>query len=63
MEINEIKQEETLKIEKNSKGYNWEFRLLGKVEDIIERSMIITAKLQRIYGQKSDELNLKEVKK
>lgn len=32
-----IKQEESLKIEKNSRGYNWEYKLLGKVEEQLNR--------------------------
>lgn len=44
--VETIKQEESLKIEKNSKGYNWEFKLLGKVEDIIERAEKIDKDLQ-----------------
>ena len=33
----QLKQEESLKIEKNSRGYNWEFKLIGKVEEQLER--------------------------
>jgi hypothetical protein len=32
-----IKQEESLKIEKNSKSVNWEYRLIGNVEEQIKR--------------------------
>ena len=32
-----IKQEESFKITKNSKGYNWEYKLLGTVEEQIKR--------------------------
>lgn len=30
-----MKQEESLKIEKNSRGVNWEYKLLGNVENSI----------------------------
>jgi len=32
-----IKQEESLKIEKNSRGYNWEYKLLGNIEEQLKR--------------------------
>ena len=44
--IEAAKQEESLKIERNSKGWNWEFKLLGKVEDLIERAKTIDTNLQ-----------------
>lgn len=32
-----ILETESLKIEKNSRGYNWEYRLVGPVEESLKR--------------------------
>lgn len=52
-EIGLIKQEEKLKITKNTKGYNYEYSLLGKVEEQILRVESINAELNRrlVNGQ------------
>jgi hypothetical protein len=66
MEIKEyieaIKQEESLKIEKNSKGYNYEFKLLGKVEDLIIRAKQIDENLKLTFqlNSKGGENNVKD---
>jgi hypothetical protein len=48
--IEAVKQEESLKLEKNSRGWNWEFKLLGKVEDLIERAETISKTLQSKFN-------------
>jgi len=51
----QLKQEESLKIEKNSRGYNWEFKLIGKVEEQLERidniNKILQSKFKNIGGK------------
>jgi len=36
-----VKQEESIKVTKNSKGHSWEFKLLGIVENQFERILAI----------------------
>ena len=52
-----IKQEESLKIEKNSRGYNWEFKLLGKVEEQLERIDDIEQILKSKFESKAEYVN------
>ena len=52
-----IKQEESLKIEKNSRGYNWEFKLLGKVEEQLERIDDIEQILKSKFESKTQYVN------
>jgi len=52
-----IKQEESLKIEKNSRGYNWEYRLLGTVEEQIERIDVIEQILKSKFESKTQYVN------
>ena len=52
-----IKQEESLKIEKNSRGYNWEFKLLGKVEEQLERIAVIEQILKSKLETKTQYVN------
>jgi len=47
-----IKQEESLKIEKNSRGVNWEYRLIGTVEEQIKRIDTIEKILQSKFEKK-----------
>jgi adenine C2-methylase RlmN of 23S rRNA A2503 and tRNA A37 len=49
-EIGLIKQEERLKVSKNTKGFNYEYSLLGKVEDNIERAEKLNAELDKRLG-------------
>lgn len=46
----EIKREEveTLKITKNTKGYNFEYKLIGKVEEQISRIKEINKELEKL---------------
>jgi hypothetical protein len=54
--IDAVKQEESLKLEKNSKGYNWEFKLLGKVElDLINRAKEIDLNLQSKFNKEVNQ--------
>jgi hypothetical protein len=55
--IEAVKQEESLKLEKNSKGYNWEFKLLGKVEDLINRAKEIDLNLQSKFNKQEVNQN------
>lgn len=50
-EIGLIKQEERLKITRNTKGYNFEYSLLGKVEEQIERTEKINEELEKRVGK------------
>jgi hypothetical protein len=47
-----VKQEESIKIEKNSRGVNWEYKLLGKVEEQIARidniESVLKSKLKEV---------------
>jgi len=52
-----IKQEESLKIEKNSRGYNWEFKLIGKVEEQLERIDVIEQILKSKFESKTQYVN------
>ena len=52
-----IKQEESLKIEKNSRGYNWEYRLLGTVEEQIKRIDAIEQILKSKFESKTQYVN------
>ena len=52
-----IKQEESLKIEKNSRGYNWEFKLIGKVEEQLERIDAIEQILKSKFESKTQYVN------
>jgi len=52
-----IKQEESLKIEKNSRGVNWEYRLLGKVEEQIKRIDAIEQILKSKFDSKTEYVN------
>ena len=52
-----IKQEESLKIEKNSRGYNWEYRLLGTVEEQIKRIDVIEQILKSKFESKTQYVN------
>ena len=52
-----IKQEESLKIEKNSRGYNWEFKLIGKVEEQLERIDFIEQILKSKFESKTQYVN------
>jgi hypothetical protein len=61
MEIEELKAmlglkpEETIKIEKNSKGYNWEYKLVGQVENNIDtRVDSIEQKLKHRFENKQE---------
>lgn len=55
MEINEdllksIKQEESLKLIKMTKGYNWEIKLVGSIDEKrLKRLEEINTKLQETY--------------
>jgi hypothetical protein len=41
------REEESLKIEKNSKGYNWEFKLIGKIDnDLMDKAEQINNNLK-----------------
>ena len=46
-----IKQEESLKIEKNSRSINWEYKLLGTVEEQLERIDAIEQILKSKFEQ------------
>jgi hypothetical protein len=37
---------ESIKIEKNSKGFNYEFKLIGKVEDQISRISVLNERIK-----------------
>ena len=50
---NKIDQVESLKIFKNTKGYNWEFRMIGNVEEQIARSVKANAELIKQYGDQA----------
>jgi len=52
-----IKQEESLKIEKNSRGYNWEYKLLGTVEEQIKRIDAIEQILKSKFESKAEYVN------
>ena len=52
-----IKQEESLKIEKNSRGYNWEYKLLGTVEEQIKRIDVIEQILKSKFESKTEYVN------
>ena len=47
---NKVENVESLKIFKNTKGYNWEFRMIGNVEEQIARSIKANAELIKQYG-------------
>lgn len=49
-EIGLVKQEEKIKVTKNTKGYNYEFTLLGKPEDNYERVENVKDELNRRLG-------------
>jgi len=44
----EFGEVESLKIIKNTKGFNWEFKLVGKVEEQIKRIIKINEELETI---------------
>ena len=46
---------ESLKVEKNSRGYNWEYKLVGKVEDNFGRMDAIEEVLTKKYGEKKED--------
>lgn len=46
-ELGMLKQEEKIKIIKNTKGYNFEVTLLGKVEDNFERTTKVVEELNK----------------
>ena len=52
-----IKQEESLKIEKNSRSVNWEYRLLGTVEEQIKRIDAIEQILKSKFESKTQYVN------
>lgn len=49
-EIGLIKQEERLKITKNTKGFNYEFTLLGDPEKNLDREERLRRKLDERFG-------------
>ena len=52
-----IKQEESLKIEKNSRSVNWEYKLLGTVEEQLERIDAIEQILKSKFESKAEYVN------
>jgi hypothetical protein len=62
--VEAVKQEESLKIERNSRGVNWEFKLLGKVEGLITRAKQIDENLKLTFNtqlnSKGGENNVKD---
>ena len=46
-----IKQEESIKIIKNTKGHQWEFKLLGIVENQFERILAIDNYLESKFNK------------
>lgn len=50
-----VRPEEGLKLEKNSKGYNWEVKLNGKVDsDMISRMEQINDNLKKKFNLTND---------
>jgi len=49
-----VKQEESLKIEKNSRGYNWEYKLLGKIEEQFNRIEAIEIHLKSKFNKEEN---------
>jgi len=41
---------EKIKLTKNTKGYNWEIKLVGKPEDQMERLKVLNQEMRDTYG-------------
>ena len=52
-----IEQKESIKVTKNSRGYSWEFKLLGIVEDQFERILAIDNHLKSKFEKMEVEKN------
>lgn len=46
---------ESLKITKNTKGYNWEYRLVGKPEDQLDRIDTLEKELKTKFKQEEED--------
>jgi len=49
--IQMVKQEEHIEITRNSKGYNWEYKLLGNVEEQLKRIGAIEVLLKSKFNK------------